>query len=345
MRTRFLLLCGIVLAFCVWLLLYQTGKQQKVLVNENNQAASNQPNQLQQPQQSNVTTEYFPNSNSNGISAVSQAVPNTNHTATEEQRRQFIANWQAPIDFYGQVVDENTNPVEGASVQFEWDESPTVDVPKTASRKSDVTGLFSLEGERGRVLNVLISKEGYYSSRKDKTSYMYALTDNKFSPSALNPVIFHLLKKGTGENLIAVKQNYRVPRDGTPLGIDLTTGKAITGGTGNLVVQCWTNDQGKRSGQKYDWHCLITIPGGGLVLSDEEFPFSAPENGYISTNEIVMPADFPHWKNDVDLKFYYQLPNGNYGRMTFSMIAGGQHFCMIDSVLNPTDSRNLEPVQ
>ena len=139
-----------------------------------------------------------------------------------------------------------------------------------------------------------------------------------------------------------MRQNYRVARDGTPLAIDLTNGKATTGGSDNLVVQCWTDDQGKLSGQKYDWHCRVTIPGGGLVLSDEEFPFSAPESGYAPSTEIEMLAARPDWKNDVDLKFFFRLSDGRYGRMTFSMIAGGQHFCMIDSLLNPTGFRNLE---
>jgi hypothetical protein len=81
------------------------------------------------------------------------------------------------------------------------------------------------------------------------------------------------------------------------------------------------------------------------VLSDEEFAFLAPENGYALTNEIAMPADRTNWTSDVDLKFYYRLADGRYGKMKFSMIAGGHHFCMIDSVLNPTGSRNLEPAQ
>jgi len=81
------------------------------------------------------------------------------------------------------------------------------------------------------------------------------------------------------------------------------------------------------------------------VLTDEEFAFLAPESGYKPTAEINMPAGAQGWKDDVDLKFYYRLADGRYGRMTFSMIAGGQHFCMIDSVLNPTGSRNLEPME
>ena len=83
--------------------------------------------------------------------------------------------------------------------------------------------------------------------------------------------------------------------------------------------------------------------GWGLVLTNEEFAFLAPESGYKPSVEINMLADRPDWSSQVDLKFYYRLADGRYGRMTFSMIAGGQHFCMIDSVLNPTGSRNLEP--
>jgi hypothetical protein len=274
---------------------------------------------------------------------LAERIHHSTSEASNDLMQSLVTEWQAPIDFYGKVVDENTNPIQGVSAQFQWDESPTQDVARIVMTKSDAEGLFSLQGQRGRSLEVSVSKEGYYSSRRDKTGYLYALAADKFSASMLNPVIFHLRKKSVGENLIGVKQNYRVPRDGTPFGIDLTTGKAITGGSGNFVVQCWTDDQGKRSGQRYDWHCLVTIPSGGLVLSDEEFAFLAPENGYALTNEIVMPADRPDWRNDVDLKFFYRLANGRYGRMTFSMIAGGDHFCMIDSVLNPSGSRNLEP--
>jgi hypothetical protein len=108
-------------------------------------------------------------------------------------------------------------------------------------------------------------------------------------------------------------------------------------------VQCWTEDQGKRSGQKYNWHCVVTIPSGGAITNDDEFPFEAPEKGYFPSLEIAMQANHPDWTSDVNLECFYRLADGRYGRMTFSMIAGGDHFCMIDSFLNPTGSRNLEP--
>ena len=254
-----------------------------------------------------------------------------------------LAQWQAPIEFYGKVVDENSNAVAGAKVDFHWVEIPAEDGNRTTNTQSDTKGLFSLHGQLGPHLSVSVSKDGYYASHYWQRGFNYSLGPDIITPDPRNPIVFSLRKKGTPESLVALNCSYRIPRNGTPVGIDLTTGKAVTGGSGNFVVQCWTDDQGKRSGQRYDWHCLVTIPSGGLVLSDEEFAFLAPENGYALTNEIVMPADRPDWRNDVDLKFFYRLANGRYGRMTFSMIAGGDHFCMIDSVLNPSGSRNLEP--
>lgn len=253
--------------------------------------------------------------------------------------------WRTPIEFYGEVMDENTNPVANADIHFVWTDLSTTGNSETQTT-SDANGLFSLRNTTGKNLIVTVSKQGYYAYQPFGAAFNYAGANQNFVPDSLNPVVFWLRKKGAGESLIEIKRNYKIPRDGTPVGIDLATGTATPGGSGNFVVQCWTDDQGKPPGQKYDWRCLITIPGGGLVLSDEAFPFLAPESGYVSTNQIAMPADpadQPVWKSDVDVKFYYQLSDGRYGRMKFSMIAGGDHFCMIDSFLNPSGSRNLEP--
>lgn len=258
----------------------------------------------------------------------------------------LLDKWQAPIDFYGKVIDQNSNPVNMANIHFQWNEFPTEDGMRNADIRSDTQGLFSLEGAIGLTLKVSVGKNGYYSSSMNNNFYTYgSLGGAKFFPDSQNPVVFHLRKKGRGESLITLKRNYRIPRDGTPTAINLSSGASSTSDNGDFVVQCWTKDAGKHSGKKYDWHCVMTIPGGGAITNDDEFAFEAPETGYKPSLEISMPADRPDWRNDVDLKFYYLLANGCYGRMTFSMIAGGQHFCMIDSVFNPSGSRDLEPAQ
>ena len=342
MRTRVIIFCGIVLAACMWLLLRRTPEQPKTESTEVQTPLTNQPSPvIKQPQ----TSASIPNSASvpkTGMELYSQIRSNLLSPERKARLEQFQEAWRTPIKFYGKVVDENTNPVAGVHIDFDCnDTSPTG--TSNYHTESDGNGMFSIKGIQGLLLAVNVSKEGYYSYLRFATNFIYAGANVNFVPDQYNPVIFHLRKKGVGEKLIGVKQNYQVARDGTPLGIDLTTGKASAGGSGNLVVQCWTDDQGKSSGQKYAWHCVVTVPGGGLALSDEAFAFEAPKTGYVPSAEIKMPADRPDWRNDVDLRFFCRLADGRYGWMTFSMIAGGHHFCMIDSWLNPSGSRNLEP--
>ena len=343
MRKRIWIPCVVFLAVCV-MLLFTTRQHHAIMVPEQNGTLTNLPSHVpqtpiansQQPPQSQMVAKSF---------AANAAVAATALAESNSIDPRILAAWQVPIEFYGKVLDENTNPVAGVNIHFRWSEKPADDGMKTSDTQSDSDGLFSLHGEKGRSLTVWFSKDGYHSSNKGQQTFLYALGQDIYSPDPQNPAIFYLYRKAKAEPLISVKQNYRIPRDGTPVAIDLTTGKDTTGETGNMVVQCWTDDQGKSAGQKYDWRCLVTIPGGGLVLSDKEFDFQAPDKGYVSSTEIKMTADRQDWKDDVDIKFFYQLPDGRYGRMTFSMIAGGHHFCMIESVLNPSGSPNLEPAQ
>jgi hypothetical protein len=343
MRKRIWLACAVVAVLCV-LLLLKTMQHPKTVLPGQSQAPDQQSPSQSEESQKAVQKRQEP------VPARTTAVPpiTTSPAATSGDSNavaaQMLASWQAPIEFYGKVVDENSNAVTGAKVSFHWVEEPKPEGNRTSTTTSDANGLFSLQGARGPSLAVSVSKEGYYTSRQGLPEFRYGLfQDGNFSPDPQNPVVFHLKKKGPSEPLASLKRNYSIPRDGTPVSINIDTGATTPGENGNVVVRCWTQDQGKSSGQKYDWRCRVTIPGGGIVSTDEEFAFVAPETGYKPSTEITMPADRNDWTSDVDLRFFFRLADGRYGRMTFSMIAGGQHFCMIDSVLNPAGSRNLEP--
>lgn len=340
MRKKILIPCLIVLAICLLLVFLKTKQQSGTVVPMAESPLTNQPVQAQK---SRVVEQHQATNFSQIMSALApnpspqaQALAKTNPMAGL-----LLASWQSPIEFYGRVVDESNNPVIGASISFHWMETPSNSGSRSLNIKSDANGLFSLRNAFGPTLTVSVSKEGYYTSRSIPDGYHFQGNETHH-PDPFNPVVFHLQKKGVGEQLITMKRNYRIPRDGTPVSVDLTTGATATSEGGDFVVQCWTQDAGKRSGEKYDWRCVVSIPGGGAVTNNEEFAFEAPEEGYVPSLEIAMPADRPDWQDDVDMKFYYRLADGRYGRMTFSMIAGGQHFCMIDSILNPSGSRNLE---
>jgi len=281
------------------------------------------------PVQISPTNELFPK------------IPSLEQSNAAYQK--IIANWQAPIEFYGKVIDENSNAVVGANVSFYWFEQPTENGNKSFTTQSDAEGLFLLKGARGPTLAVSVSKEGYYSSKeREHPVFRYgSFAGDDFSPDPRNPVVFHLKKKGTSESLVKWKRNYRISRDGTPFQINLSTGEPAKAGMGDFTIQCPTENP-KEGEQRYNWHCRLAILNGGMVRTDEEFPFSAPETGYTPTIDIDMPADAKEWSDEARFKFYYHLADGRYGRISFSMIAHGQNFCLIDCVQNPSGSRNLE---
>ena len=344
MRTRVALFCGIILAFCVWLLLYRANEQTK--------SGSQETQLMPTKQQSAIPPAQTQSAEESTPKQPPALAAETTHRSTAESsndlEQSLITEWQAPIEFYGKVVDEDTNPIEGANVQFQWSESPTQNVAKTSVTKSDPDGLFSFQGERGRSLDVSVSKEGYYSSRKDKIGYMYALADDIFSPSISNPVIFHLRKKGKGESLIHIggiglhtMRDYLLSPDGKPTDISLFSGQLTAAGQGDLQVRFQAGPSLDNFPSRITWQYQVTVPGGGLILTDEEFPFLAPENGYQASDEYSVDAT--NWTQTINRQYYLKLRNGNFGRVIIRVIGTSRPFFRLDSYVNPSGSQDLEP--
>ncbi len=116
--------------------------------------------------------------------------------------------WKMPVNFYGKVVDQADQPVQGAKVRFQWtDMSPT----GTSERftQSDEQGTFLLLGGRGKNLGVYVSKDGYHSVRDGRGAFVYAafFDPNFIEPDPNAPVVFHLIKKQQAQPLVKAKGN------------------------------------------------------------------------------------------------------------------------------------------
>lgn len=255
--------------------------------------------------------------------------------------------WQAPIEFYGRVVDENSNVVAGASVIFQWTEIPSPDGNRTASTKSDAEGLFSLHNQRGPDLEVAVSKEGYYAPHRGQWGFHYAFGD-KISPNPQNPVVFHLHKKGTPEPLIHIAgiglhtmRDYLLAADGRPTDISLLTGQLTPEGQADLQLAFQAGPPLDNYPSRITWQCQVTIPGGGLVQTSDEFPFLAPDNGYQTSD--LWNITVTNWTEEVNQQYYVKLRNGDFGRVRIRVIGTGRPFFRMESFVNPYGSRNLEP--
>jgi len=257
---------------------------------------------------------------------------------------------QGPIEFYGKVVDENSNTLGGAGVTFHWNDLLARGYEASATTQSDSNGLFSLHGKQGSSMSVSVGREGYYGTHDSNQHFKFGKMDTtaKHLPNPQRPVVFTLRKMGDGAELISTEfplgmgQHPQLRRDGTPVEIDMFNGGQAAPGAGQLKMEFW-NDTTNRNARTFNWKLKLTVPGGGLVETKEEFPFQAPESGYQIPLVVDMPATNKDWITDLRTKYYVQLPDGKYGRVELDFMAYNGSI-RVHSVVNPSGSRNIEPL-
>ena len=347
MRNRIWITCTVLFALCLLLLLLKTMQHEKAVLPEQSEALTNQqpPSRAIQPQA--AERSQITNVSALPPALMAEMVRRRTPEASNEIQERALAHWQVPIDFYGKVVDENSNAVAGADITFGWSEFPTEKGARRATAKSDAEGLFSLHNKRGPALDVWVSKEGYYASRGGQKGFSYMGAIEGFKPDPQNPVIFHLRKKNHGEPLVesdfppGIGQHVQLRHDGTPIEIDLLNGQKAAAGAGQLKLELF-RDVSEKNAKTFDWKLQIAIPGGGLVKTEDEFAFQPPESNYQPSVLIDMPKTNQNWREDITSKYYIQLPDGKYGRIDLYLLAYNGVFT-IHSAVNPSGSRNLEP--
>lgn len=265
--------------------------------------------------------------------------------AQEEKRKAavdlVVSALATPIEFYGRVVDQNGDPVAGATVGFSaLDKFMAPGSGYTGT--SDENGLFSISGIKGARLSVNVRKEGYYFiDSKSNASFAYGTgSDGYFRapPTKSKPATFILQKAGEKVALLyASGGQIDVPKTGKPLGIDLATGRS---GQGSLEVTSWIGDAKKRP---FDWRYQLSVPNGGIIERTGQFDFEAPADGYQPAIEISMAATAEKWSSDVTRTYFAKLPDGRYARFSINFYPGQRNFIVLESYVNPKPgSRNLE---
>lgn len=288
-------------------------------------------------------------------SALEQPTGTTNIVMPQKQQPSLEARQQvvsaiesalnAPITFYGKVVDQNGEPVPFARAAYglldKFNESGT-----NGHVDADANGFFTIQGVRGAAIGVNVSKSGYYQIHKVSDQYFgYGGSGDSMSkpaPLPEKPAVFVLQKMGRAEALVHLTtRTFKVARNGTPIEVNLATGMVVP--NGDLKIEAWTNDPSKNTPKRYDWNVRVSVPGGGLLKRENVFDFEAPVDGYKNAEEISMSATSERWRPEGEGDYFLKLADGRHARVMFKMIAQGDHFFRIESLLNPTPgSRNLE---
>ena len=259
----------------------------------------------------------------------------------EVYRKAFAAS----ISFYGKVVDEKGNPVQGATAELDAADK-VLGNSSRYRRVTDAEGLFSITGIRGARLAVFISKSGYYPTTESRRGFAYGgvkSDDDGAVPTRGVPAIFVLRKMGDTVPLVHLAtKSVRIVEDGTPTEVDLVTGAQNHGGNATVRVEVWSDNPTYGAQGPYGWKARVSVPGGGLIERTGEFDFEAPADGYAPTFETSMAQNAERWRNGFERQFFARLSDGRFARFTINLKTGGLFFTL-ETFINPTPgNRNLE---
>ena len=254
-------------------------------------------------------------------------------------------NLNPPIEFYGIVEDQDDQPVEGANVTFTYNQYTSPGGSYATNTITDTNGLFSLSGISAGSLEVNVTKDGYFSVKgSNHFNYTAMLAPDTFSPDSRNPVAFHLKKKKQGARLITSDNGMRRDlvisgfHDGTAKRIDFFTQQI--GNTGQMELSALRPTTGQ---PQSEWWFRMSIPDGGLVEENDEFPFEAPEAGYQPSVIFRFHAGDTNWTTTVQKHFYIKFGQpAKYGRIYINTAIDRGSF--LQYAINPDGSRNLEPM-
>jgi hypothetical protein len=154
-------------------------------------------------------------------------------------------------------------------------------------------------------------------------------------------------KKGPTERLIVGSKFYGIAPDGRAYTIDFLQQKKMeeANSTGDIIVRIHRPATIPLR-TKYDWSYSIEAINGGILHTDDEFVYLAPESGYQPKYELTMSVTNAHWQGGVrGEQFYLKSRNGQvYGSIVVEVIPDYRDKSVfnVQYHINPSGSRNLE---
>jgi hypothetical protein len=277
------------------------------------------------------------------------------------------------IDFYGKIIDQNGEPVEGVNLEFEMlgYQDSFLDYLNTGQERiknkftmtTDANGMFAVEQKKGTSLSIeRMRKEGYvFPDRGVQNNFVYSNLSSGEESSMYHsadksqPVVYRGWKQGETEPLI---------KTGVKLTIDPEAGIhevyylfSLAGKQSPTPMPGWDikvtgrNDRtlDNRNPQNDYWEVTFTVSeGGGILLTDSPHANLAPETGYqksltLKSTDQKSPGDRPV------RRAYFRSANGKTFAafrldLGFGTIKTGAwiEVWLADLRINPNGSRNLE---
>lgn len=153
-------------------------------------------------------------------------------------------------------------------------------------------------------------------------------------------------KKQGADRLVGMRLSRQaISVEGVPITFDLFEGKKNAGTPDLKVTLTRTPVHVARGTNRFDWTASLEIADGGLLPTQDEFAFEAPEEGYQQRLVFEFKKENEDWLPLLRRQFYIKARGKIFGRLNIDLSASGEPpptLITVESSINPTGSRNLE---
>ena len=266
--------------------------------------------------------------------------------------KEILAEVNRPVHFFGRVIDQHGQAIPDVSVTMGVRTTAEVSPGKSSDITTDIVvitdtnGLFQLIDAKGSLLTVRdLEKSGYNRYSDTARSYWYYENeDARHRPDAASPEVFRMWKLAGPETLVHVNIATRIPYDGRAVLFDLKSGRQVeTGGDIRVSLQRWPVKI-SRGQDRYDWTATVEAVDGGVIRSDGQAMYLAPEWGYDLKCVLSVSSNSADWSAYGE-QFFYLKSGRTYSRVRVDFMTDSEKpltGCNIEAFTNPSGSRNLE---
>lgn len=277
----------------------------------------------------------------------------------ERLKSEVVEDLNNSVDFWGKVVDEKGEPVQGATAEiaitdkFSWTPNAKNTTTKY-NKQSDEKGLFSLLGKKGGSVRVRVTADGYSPSYDKKLgrdmsrlSMSYVGENDKINfqrPAEDSPTVFVLRKKSAVDELfVDAKKNVKISKEGEA---EIITFKNKEGREVGFKIQCWSDSPDPFNYDSYDWRAKIEVVNGRLQPVTQRDPVMAPEKGYSDSYTMDMiQGKNKIWKRSSpgeSRNFWVQFDDKTYAKARIKVKTGRKHEVDAEIWYNLDGTRNFE---
>ena len=246
----------------------------------------------------------------------------------KEKSIAFAKRNNAPIAFYGRVVDQDGKPLEEVAVDFTVTAIPMIpvlwglDETMKVSSVSDQNGLFSVEGKRGTGLDVTgLKKEGYRKSgyyQQGNVRYE-PYGSQTHIPDRNKPVEFMMIRDDLPKAEKVFDKQLQLKWNAG------TTTKDFGSNIGKLEVSASrTGRDANDTIKKFEWKVKLRADGFTIKKLPDKNERMAPLTGYSPNNQVGYSPDEKIWSSEVVASYAIMTNGGAYGLLDLTVYGDGE---------------------